>query len=305
MNIRLLVMLCASLPLFACAQVIQITECAASGHIAWSNSFWNTTCRVDAADTLAPGPVMSWSNVVAVHASNAISQATLPAPSADRAFYRVAYASTVLSGMVAYWSLDGNANDRCSYANHGTVNGTTPTTNRLGDTNSAFFFDGSGTYVGVPDSSSLDVTNMTLAFWFRMDSADTARELVNKFGGNGNIAFGSEYLAGDGKIRFRISKDGSNGTLNDCLSTTIIAMGTWYHFAGTYDGAEMKTYISGTLENTWATSGAIYKSSEEVKIGRYGYYGGWVFHGAIDDVAIWNRALSSNEVWELYQSQYQ
>jgi hypothetical protein len=216
--------------------------------------------------------------------------------SSTQQFYRVTYVSGVLPGLVAYWALDGNANDRSPNANNGSANGTTPTTNRFGDANRAFYFSGSGAYVGVPDSLSLDVTNMTLAFWFRMDTSDTARELVNKFGGNGNIAFGSEYLASDGKIRFRISTDGSNGTVSDCASTTTIAMGTWYHFAGTYDGATMKTYINGILENTWTASGSIYNSSEDVKIGRYGYYSGWVFHGAMDEVAIWNRALASNEV---------
>ena len=62
----------------------------------------------------------------------------------------------------------------------------------------------------------------------------------------------------------------------------------------------MALYINGVLENSTPKTGAIYDFAEEVKIGRYGFYAGWVFHGVIDNVAIWNRALSSNEVWEVY-----
>jgi len=62
----------------------------------------------------------------------------------------------------------------------------------------------------------------------------------------------------------------------------------------------MRVYINGALENAVPKSGAIFNSAEEVKVGRYGYYSGWVFHGAIDHVIIWNRGLSSNEVWQMY-----
>ena len=64
----------------------------------------------------------------------------------------------------------------------------------------------------------------------------------------------------------------------------------------------MAVYINGIHENSMPKTGSIFNSAEEIKIGRYGYYSGWVFHGAIDNVAIWNRALSSNEVWEVYSA---
>ena len=286
------------------AQEIRITEFDSSGSMAWSNSFWNTTCCVERANTLVPSDSTSWTNVTTLYATSAVSRATFPAPSLSQSFYRVTYASTALSGLVGYWPLDGDANDRSVNLNNGVINGTTFTTNRLGSTDSACFFNGSGAYVGVPDSSTLDVTNMTLAFWFRLDSSTTARELVNKMGAEGtqSLSFGSEYSGGNGRIYFRICTGGSLGTLTDLPSATVIALGIWYHFVGTYDGAEMNIYINGVHENSTPKTGAIFYSAEEVKIGRYGYYSGWVFHGAIDNVAIWNRALSSNEVSEVYSA---
>ncbi len=287
---------------FADAQEIRMTEFDSSGSMAWSNSFWNTTCCVERAHTLGSPGSTSWTNVTALCVTSAVSRATVPALSFSQSFYRVTYASTALSGLVGYWPLDGDANDRSVNLNHGVLNGTSFTTNRLGSTDSACFFDGSGTYVGIPDSSTLDVTNMTLAFWFRLDSSTTARELVNKMGGEGTqtLSFGSEHSGGDGRIYFRICTGGTIGTLTDLPSATVIAMGLWYHFLGTYDGAEMKIYINGVHENSTPKTGAIFNSAEEIKIGRYGYFAGWVFHGAIDNVAIWNRALSSNEVSEVY-----
>lgn len=284
------------------AQEIRITEFDSSGSMAWSNSFWNTTCCVERANSLIPPASTVWSNVTALYATSAVSRTTVTALSFSQAFYRVSYASTALSGLVGYWPLDGDSNDRSVKTNNGAINGTTFTTNRLGNTSSACFFNGSGTYVGIPDSSTLDVTNLTLAFWFRLDSSDTARELVNKFGGDGSISFGSEYSGGNGRIYFRVSTGGSLGSLTDLPSATVINTATWYHFVGTYDGAEVNLYINGVRENSTPKTGTIFNSAEEIKIGRYGYYSGWVFHGAIDNVAIWNRALSSNEVSEVYSA---
>jgi hypothetical protein len=284
------------------AQEIRITALDPNGSMAWSNSFWNTTCCVERANALVPSDLSSWTNVATLYATSAVSRVTIPAPSFSQSFYRVTFASTAMCGLVAYWPFDGDANDRSVNMNNGSINGTSFTTNRSGNANGACFFNDSGTYVGVADSSTLDVTNMTLAFWFRLDSSSTARELVNKMGAEGtqSLSFGSEYSGGSGRIYFRISTGGTIGSLTDLPSTTVIAMGTWYHFCGTYDGSAMRIYINGVLENSTPKSGAIYNSTEEVKIGRYGYSSAWVFHGAIDNVAIWNRALSANEVSEVH-----
>jgi hypothetical protein len=284
------------------AQELRITDFDSGGMITWANSLWNTTCHVERAATLLPTGSTSWTNATTAYATSAVSRATIPAASLSQSFYRVTYASTTLSGLVGYWPLDGDATDQSVNMNNGVINGTTFTANRLGVTNSACFFDGSGTYVGVPDASAFDVTNMTLAFWFRLDSSTTARELVNKMGAEGtqSLSFGSEYGGSDGKVYFRICTGGSLGTLTDLPSKTAIVTGLWYHFAGTYDGAAMNIYINGVHENSTPKTGAIFNSAEEIKIGRYGYYSGWVFHGAIDNVAIWGRALTSNEVSEVY-----
>jgi len=211
------------------AQEIRITDFDSNGALVWSNSFWDTTCCVEHVDTLFPADPNSWTNVTTLYATSAITRAAIPVPSLSRSFYRVAYASTILSGLVACWPLDGDANDRSVNLNNGVIHGITFTTNRLGDTNGAGYFDGSGTYVAIPDSSSLDVTNMTLAFWFSLDSSATARQLVNKIGASGtqSSSFGSEYRGSDRRVCFRICADGWHGTLTDCSSATVIATGTW------------------------------------------------------------------------------
>jgi hypothetical protein len=303
---RLCLFLCVLLPIpsLVTGQEITITAFDARGVISWSNTFWNTTCRVESAEALLPASSNSWSVVTNVWTTGAVASATFAPSAGAQGFYRVGYASSLFSGLAGDWPFDGTASDRSRNANNGVTHGVTATTNRAG-ADSAFYFDGSGTYVSIADSSSLDPTNMSLAFWFRLDSSATAREFVNKMGAEGtrSLSFGSEYSGSDRKIRFRICTDGWLGTLTDCASASTIATGTWYHFAGTYDGTAMRVYINGALENSVPKSGAIFNSSEEVKVGRYGYYSGWVLHGAVDNVIIWNRALSSNEVWQVYSGQ--
>ena len=77
---------------------------------------------------------------------------------------------------------------------------------------------------------------------------------------------------------------------------------TWYHVAGTYDGATMKLYINGQLENSTPKTGNIFVSDSNWCIGAFNYAGVAYFNGLIDDVRVYNTALSAAEIQQLYQS---
>lgn len=204
-----------------------------------------------------------------------------------------------MDGLQLYLPLNGNALDSSPNGTHGINSGVTWTSGYNGAPNNAGFFNGSGTQIQVLDTPSLDPSVMSMAFWFNLSSYDGARQLVNKIGPNGSISYGSE-IRPTGNIYFRVSNDGSLAGLTDLASKTVIQTGTWYHFAGTYDGSEMRLYINGNLETSTPKTGSVFNSATPLKIGRYDYFPGWVFHGSIDEVAIWNRALTASEVGQLH-----
>jgi hypothetical protein len=240
-----------------------------------------------------------WKNAATFFALDAGTNVTLPVNS-GAAFYRVVSGDAVFrDGLALYLTLDGDTIDCSTNQTDGINAGVTFTNDWSGSPTNAAYLDGTGAHVYVPDAPSLDVTNLTLSFWFNVASHDGARELVNKFGVNGNISYGSEIDSG-GTLYFRISSDGTTGSLTDLASTSTVSTATWYHFAGTCDGTEMRLYLNGNLESSILKSGSIFNSSSDFRVGRYDYYSGWVFHGSIDEVALWDRCLSESEITSLY-----
>ncbi len=79
-------------------------------------------------------------------------------------------------GLMAYYPFNGNANDESGNGNNGTVNGATLTTDRFGDTDSAYSFNES--YIAVPDNPSLFSDNLTTSWWVNIESHTTS---VHKF----------------------------------------------------------------------------------------------------------------------------
>ncbi|HNU08096.1 MAG TPA: LamG domain-containing protein, partial [Pyrinomonadaceae bacterium] len=127
-------------------------------------------------------------------------------------------------------------------------------------------------------------------------------EPVNKFGpeGSNTISFGSE-IRSDNQACFRISTDGTLSTLTDVCTTTALASGQWYHFAGTYDGSEMRLYVNGQNQGAVAKTGDIFASNQNIILGSYGYFP-WFLNGSLDEVIITGRAFSETEVQAIYNA---
>jgi hypothetical protein len=291
MKPRLALLCLLSAPAFASEVVI--TSFGGNGMLTWTNGNLPAVCHVEWASSLTSGWSRSWEGLTSILMTNASQSVAVPM------FYRVVSEPLALTDSLAlYLPFSGSTEDSSTNQTDGVNSGATLTTDRSEQAASAYAFNGSGAQIYVPDAASLDVTNITLAFWFKVTSHATVSELVNKFGGGGNIAYGTELPGSDQKVRFRISTDGS--TVTDCASTTAIAAGVWYHFAGTYDGATMRVYLNGELESSLPKSGNIYNSSDALRIGAYGYYPWW-FNGSIDEVAIWGRAKSEAEIKALFR----
>jgi hypothetical protein len=186
--------------------------------------------------------------------------------------------------LVGLWRFDGNTKDSSGNNNNGIVEGVE--TYDLMDR--AFSFNGS-TCVRVPGSDTLDVSQVTLEAWIKPNVCTQARyaRIVYK-GTNYFLAYDSDgrhmrmavYI--EGVKKYAVSK------------TELTDTNKWYHIVGTYDGNNVKIYIDYALEDTDAF-GEIDSGLQDLGIGRNPGANLYGYKGLIDEVRIWNGALSPGQ----------
>jgi hypothetical protein len=152
---------------------------------------------------------------------------------------------------------------------------------------------GTGSFVAVPEASQLDTTSaVTLEAWVYPTSAGTDwQNVILKGGPNTALSYilnavGMPNVAPSFYI---------NVAPAGVFSPSALPVNTWTHLCGTYDGSTMKIYRNGVLAGSIAQTGAISASSDGLYIGGNPYYG-HNFNGLIDEVRIYNRALSVGEI---------
>jgi hypothetical protein len=205
------------------------------------------------------------------------------------------------SGLVAWWPGEGNANDIIG-GNNGTVIGGTTFAN--GEVGQAFSVNGNAQYVEVPQSPVLNPSDqITIEFWMK---ADPSNPMTTYQGLVTSDFFGIEIAP---SLLFYSSTD--NGSSWVITPGATVSSGVWHHVAATYDGAQMCLYIDGQIWSTIPQSGNISHmlansflafGSED---GRTvcNCSGNRYFNGLIDEVSIYNRALSANEIATIYDAQ--
>jgi hypothetical protein len=208
--------------------------------------------------------------------------------------------TTIPFGLVGIWHFDEGtgtkAYDSSAFKNNGTLyNSPTWTTGKFGN---ALKFDGLDDFVNVSDSPSLDVSNITIAVWIYpynwdgIEGGDYGR-IVDK---NNAYLF---FLARDGgKNRLSFYYVNSSGVSNQSWSNTnSIQLNKWQHVAVTYDGQYTKFYVNGNLSGTqlMKSTGPIIKTKLGLYIGN-NYNHDREFNGTIDEIKIWNRALTADEI---------
>jgi predicted outer membrane repeat protein len=211
-----------------------------------------------------------------------------------------------VTGAVSHWKFDeGKGAIAYDYvgANDGTIYGAEYTDGCLGY---ALDFNGVGDYVEVADDDSMNITDeLALAAWIKV-RADGIGNGIIVFKGTGSQpapggndgSYGLVYLVGQDRLSISLNVNG----WADHLSACTISIDTWYHVVGTYDGAEWRLYVDGSLDNSGSLPGSISTQSGSLFIG---YENSWqqeCFNGVIDDVRIYNRALSPEEIRHLYRT---
>ncbi len=202
--------------------------------------------------------------------------------------------SGINDGLVAHYPLDGNANDVSGNQNHGTAYGVSFVGGAQGG--QAANFDGVNDYVRVPRSASLDIASnrLTLAAWVRWSGdTDGANYILDKHSNQYNLALNGGGST-SGKPRFIV---GQSGILDSPVALTPM---TWHFVAATYNGNVATIHIDGqevassNFQKTISPSGDLFIGCHQNCSDRYS------FNGAIDEVRIYDRALSQSEIEELY-----
>jgi hypothetical protein len=149
-------------------------------------------------------------------------------------------------------------------------------------------FDGTTGAIFVPDNASLRLSTFTLAAWIFPTIIEGGNRIIEK--GNSNSYYLDVNPGGRALVGFY------DGAYHDLLGP-VLAINTWHFIAGTYDGSVLRLYVDGVLVNSAALISRPAQTAEPLLIGWK--FGGIVsdhFAGLIDELQIYNRALSASEV---------
>src|SRR5439155_20614503 len=186
--------------------------------------------------------------------------------------------------------------------NHGALlNGTTFAAGKVGQ---AFSFDGVDDFVEVPDNSSLEpATTLTVDMWVKSASPGAAAYLLAKGAQGCSFASYSFNRAGvNGDLAFDITIDSGAGVLvrSPFAPLGSVFDGNWHHVAGTYDNQFVRLFVDGVEQGSGtAASGPIkygLSPTDNLTFGRYNGSCTLSYAGLLDEIEIFNRALSATEI---------
>lgn len=224
--------------------------------------------------------------------------------------------SSLNSGLVGHWTLDqdkynpntGRVTDNTPYSNHGTNYGATFTTDRFGNEGGAMSFNGAiYDYINLGKTGKVNDT-LTVSAWAKINDNDSNIGFIVK--GDTGTWQNNEYIFGRlvaNELRFQINDhlgwpDGENNILTISLNDVI--EGEWHHYTMIADGLVFAVYLDGELYDfipqTIEDIGG--NKNRDLLIGVRHSSAETTLDGEIDDVRIYDRALSQEEISQLYNS---
>ncbi len=212
--------------------------------------------------------------------------------------------------MISWWPAEGNASDIYGTNSGSLQGGTTATAPGLVGT--CFTFDGTNSYVQIPDSPALQPTNLTVEAWVRFDNLDSI--------GSGGAPPGEQYIVFKqnvrtnffegfflGKVRlvgrdtFAFGISSATGQAVEVDATNAVTTNVWYHVAGVRGSNFIQIFVNGqlsaqtnvTFPQSYGTNALYFGSSGQSFWDRK-------LRGNLDEVSLYNRALSANEIAAIY-----
>lgn len=205
------------------------------------------------------------------------------------------------NGLVAYYPFTGNANDVSGNGRNGTINGgVTATVDRYGNANQAYSFNGTNGNITVANWNLLTGNAArTISVWFKTAPKNTQQYFLSWGGSNHTTNTGSILgIAADPSVTYHFL--GFFGINNDLslLNANQYFDDRWHLMSFTYDGSTMNLYLDGVSQST-KTNSPLNTGSSNLVIGSYIQSSNY-FNGQLDEVRIYNRALTAAEVQQIY-----
>ena len=202
------------------------------------------------------------------------------------------FSSQAKADLVAHWTGDNTAIDATGNGHDGTINGAGFGAGQFGQ---AFVFDGFNDSVIVDADPSLEPTSeISISLWVQAPTENRLRNLIDSTHGAGQAGWAVQLGAGN-----FVSFAYGNGSTFPGLGASLGADGQFHHVVATYDGSLLNLYVNGSLENTLAYTGTPLASGRDIQIGRHLVLNR-PLEGSLDDIRIYDHALSSTEVSRLF-----
>lgn len=201
------------------------------------------------------------------------------------------------NGLVAYYPFNGNANDESGNNRHGSVTNAALTLDRFGRHNKAYQFSEPSSHIQVNSFPAFNST-FSVSTWINSTGTSSQNQNFSCFGTvNGGLAswdIAYNHMGGQFAL-FDI--------LNGVMNHPEVVLNVWKHVCFVYSGTERKLYVDGILKKTGTvTTPFTTKPTDVYRIGRH-TNNSQQFEGAIDDIRIYNRALSQSEITALFTEQ--
>lgn len=221
-------------------------------------------------------------------------------------FTAIAYSQDLTSNLKVCMPFNGNANDVSGSGNNGTISGSTLTTDRFGNALSAYQFNGTSNYISIANFANVAPTNeLTISMWAKSDQTTSNCLFMLSPDNVADRCVGcAQYANGGSTMMIWDYGDLSSGG-RTVASAIPIDLSGWHHYVyiTSQSGNKKQMYLDGVLKSNAAYGLSCSNKNLPFFIGAAtdGGAGGSIrFHGKIDDVCIYNRALNTNEVSALY-----
>ncbi len=211
------------------------------------------------------------------------------------------------NGLVGYWPFNGNANDASGNGNNGMVNGATLANDRFGNTNSSYVFDGVNDYIGTNLSGITGQNSRTISFWFNSNN--------NTGGIKTMVGYGEHASSAPQGSRFDCTMENGKPSIDISFTYASYAVNNvqnnWRFYTVAFESSygttvqAIKLYIDGVLQQnpTILDTSILINTGNLYKVffgAPYTNPSGNSFNGKLDDIGIWNRALTEQEITNLY-----
>ncbi len=193
------------------------------------------------------------------------------------------------NGLVGYWPFNGNATDESVNGNNGAVNGATLTTDRFGNINAAYQLDGINDFIAL--GNWFNHSTFSISIWIKPDNQTGHAVIID-----------NNHSGSDNWVCQTITDYATNGYNFLNSSTFFPQTNNWSHIVLTSNGSLIQVFLNNVLvSQTNTTISYVYPS--KLNLGYWVVDNARFWKGIMDDVCIWNRALTQEEITGLYYSE--